>query len=86
MIQESEVLALLLGIGVFVFLMTNRTQLFRAPYFGIIHAAFYAVLVGWILTILEGFLWEETLNFLEHFCYMSSSVLLAVWTWRVVGK
>ena len=86
MIQESEVVLLLLGVGVLIFILGNRRRLRRLPASKILIAGFYTLLAGWVLTILEGFFWEELLNFLQHTCYTGSSVLVAIWCWRVFGK
>ena len=41
----------------------------------------WMVLVGWTLTVLEGFLWPNVLSLLSHLCYAASSVLAAAWCW-----
>jgi hypothetical protein len=83
MIQENEIIMLLLGIGVLIFILGNRLQLQRLPVSKILIAGFHMLLAGWILTILEGFLWKDLLNFIEHTCYATSSILIAVWCWKV---
>ncbi len=86
MIQQNEVILLLLGIGVLIFLMANRGRLHRLPASRMILLAFYVLLGGWLLTNLEAFLLPELFNLIEHLCYAASGVLLAVWSWKVFGR
>ncbi len=86
MIQENEIVMLMLGIGVMVFVLLNRSRLKKIPFSGIIITAFYVVLAGWGLTVLEGFFWGDILNFIEHLCYIASAVLMLAWCWKVFVK
>jgi hypothetical protein len=85
MFQENELVMLLLGVGVLIFTMGNRFTLKRLPASKILCTGFYMLLAGWILTVLEGFFWKGVLNYLEHMCYAGSSLLMAVWCWKVFG-
>lgn len=82
MIQENELITLLVGIGVAIFILTNFRRLFRIPSFPVLFAAFTFTLMGWVLTNLEGFLLGDLLNLIEHACYTASSILIAVWCRR----
>jgi hypothetical protein len=86
MIQENEIILLLLGLGVLIFVLSNRLRLQRLPESKTLIAGFYMLMAGWVLTVLEGFLLERLLNFIEHMCYASSAVLVAAWCWKVFGK
>jgi hypothetical protein len=86
MFQENELVMLLLGVGVLVFTLGNRFRLKRLPASKILCTGFYMLLAGWILTVLEGFCWKGVLNYLEHMCYAGSSLLMAVWCWKVFGS
>ena len=83
MIQENEIITLLLGIGVMIFILANKQKVKRIPAAKILIAGFYVLLAGWVLTILEGLFWREFINVLEHICYTSSSILMAVWCWKI---
>ena len=85
MIQENEIVMLIIGLGVFIFVLGNRSQLKRIPYAELLLAGFYMLLAGWILTVVENVIWGEVLNYLEHMCYAVASVLLAAWCWKVFG-
>jgi len=83
MIQANEIITLLLGVGVFIFIFGNRQQLTGSSELKILIFGFYLILAGWIFTVLEGFFWRDFLNFIEHLCYATSSVLIAIWCFKV---
>ena len=84
-IFENEVVMLLLGVGVLIFILGNRARLKHLAASKILIVGFYVLLAGWVLTVLEGFFWEGPLNYLEHLCYAVSSVLVAGWCCKVFG-
>jgi len=86
MIQESEVIVFLVSLGCLIFIHMNIQRLMVMPHWRLFLASFYVLLVGLGLTILEGFIWGEILNLLEHICYAGNAILLAMWTWHVFGK
>jgi hypothetical protein len=79
MIQRSEIIVMLMGIGLMVFLFTNRRQLAYLPHRTVLFAAYMSLLAGWFLTNLEALVWEQLTNVAEHLCYAASAVLMAVW-------
>jgi hypothetical protein len=86
MIQQNEVIIFLLGVSVLTFILANRWRIARFPAWKVLVASFCVLLVGWLLTILEGIFWEGLLNFVEHLSYALSSSLIAFWCWRVFQK
>lgn len=86
MIRENEILSLLLFVGILGFLVWNGRKLRQLPASSTLIAAFSVLLMGRILTVLEGFFWKDLLNVVEHVCYAGSALLVAVWFWRVFGK
>lgn len=91
MIYENEVVMLLLGVGVLIFILGSRPRLKRLPASNILIVGFYVLFPAWILTVLEGFFlegsfWNEFFNYPEHTCYAVSSVLVAIWCWKVFGS
>ena len=86
MIASNEVIGLIFSIAVLVFYLWNRSRLRELPAFRILLAAFLSLLVGLVLTILEGLFWQETLNLLEHVSYAVSALLLTLWCWLVFGR
>jgi len=83
MFHENEIVMLLLGVGVLILVLANRIRLKRVPESKILIAGFYILLAGWAMTVLEGFFWENLLNYLEHICYVGSSLLVVIWCWKV---
>ena len=86
MIQENEIIMLLLGLGVFIFVLGNRRPLQRVPVSKVLISGFCTALTACIFTVLEGFFWKDFLNFMEHICYALSSVLVAFWCFKVFGN
>lgn len=88
MMQESEIISFLLGLGVLAFVLVNRKQLKRIPFCSLILGSFSAILAAWTFTILEGFFLKDLFNILEHLGHTLSAVLLALWCWktRAPGK
>jgi hypothetical protein len=79
MIYENEVIMLLLGVGVLIFILTSRLRLKQLPASNILTAAFYIALASWVSTVLEGLFLEGFFNYVEHICCAVGSILLAVW-------
>ena len=86
MVYESEIIMSALGLGVLVYVLVNRPLLRRIPSSQVLILAFCALAVGWVMTVLESFFWETTLNFIEHLAYAVSAVILAAWAWKVFAK
>jgi len=83
MIQQNEIIMLLLGIGCMIFISVNKQKVRRIPVAKPLIAGFYVLLAGYVLTIFEGLFWKDFLNVLEHICYTASSILMAVWCWKI---
>lgn len=86
MIQQNEVVMLILGIGVLIFILGKRSQLKRFPSSKILVLGFHVLLAGWVLTVMESLFWGVLLNYLEHICYTIGSLLVAAWCWKVFGS
>lgn len=82
MFQENEVVMLILGFGVLLFIFLNGVHIKRIYSWKILIGGYYFMLTGWFFTILEGFLFEFYINLLEHICYAISTVLITVWCWK----
>ncbi|MHC4084384.1 MAG: hypothetical protein ACYSWZ_01790 [Planctomycetota bacterium] len=88
-IHYNEIVMLLIGVGVLIFILGSRPRLKSLPASNILIAGFCMMLGSWILTVLEGFFglfWEHYLNYIDHGCYAIGSVLVALWCWRVFGR
>jgi len=91
MIYENEIIMFMLGLGVLIFVLLNYFHLKRIPLFLVLLAGFCLLVVGWTLTVLEGFFpdnsrWNSSLNFLEHLSYAVSGIVVAVWCWSAFGR
>ena len=86
MIQQNELITFLVGIGVVLFLFLNRRSIARIPGSSWLQFSYSALFTGWTLTIVEGFVFRDIINLLEHACYMASSLAAAFWCWQVLVK
>lgn len=86
MIYENEIIMLILGSGVLIFTLFHQAQIKRIPNWRTLMAGFYILIAAWVLTVLEGFVWQSLLNYLEHLCYAVSSALVAVWCFKLVSQ
>jgi MFS superfamily sulfate permease-like transporter len=86
-IEPNEFAMLLLGVGVLIFILSNRKAIKRLPSWGIIMIVFYLQLLTWTATVLEGKAkgssWNSILNLIEHAGFAASSVLVVIWCWKV---
>ncbi|MCK4514528.1 MAG: hypothetical protein KAU31_04680 [Spirochaetaceae bacterium] len=83
MIQQNELVTLILGMGALGFFVLGRVRIRELPRWRFFLLSFTALCVGWVLTVLEGFFWPAALNLAEHICYAVSSIVFALWCWRV---
>lgn len=81
MIQQNELIILLVGVGAALFIFLNRRRIVQIPQYRLLLVSYAALFVGWVFTIIEGFIWTDAMNIVEHACYMASSVASAVWCW-----
>lgn len=79
MIEESELITLLIGIGVFIFIIINFRKLKEIPKFNILLTSFTSFLIGWTLTVLESFMLYDLFNLIEHICYITASICIFLW-------
>ena len=79
MFQENEVILVILGVIVFILMCYNFSQLKRIPNPVAIFTAYCVFFLGWIFTVLEELWFYELLNFMEHVCYLVSSLMLFKW-------
>ena len=86
MIQQNELVTLILGMGAMGFFVLGRVRIRELPSWRLFLLSFTALCAGWVLTVLEGFLWPVALNLVEHTCYAVSSILFALWCWRIFSE
>ena len=82
--EENEVVMLLLGVGVLLFMLLRWPQLKQLPGAHLLLLGFSILLTSWVATVLEGLFAESSfyyqfLNYLEHSGYVGSAVIIAWW-------
>lgn len=82
MFYPNELASLIFGIiaAAVVFLFFRKERL---PRFGSLYAAFLMILAANFFTVIEGALWGEFFNILEHLCYAAAGLLFVVFCWSV---
>jgi hypothetical protein len=86
MFHENEILMLLLGLGALVLVWGNYARLRRYRAAHLFLWSFAFMLLGWVLTILEGLFLYSMFNFFEHLCYLVGSIFLTCWVWRITHR
>lgn len=83
MFYSNEFLALVTALPVLLFLTMCRHRVKNIPHIRLLVAGFCSLYLGIIMTVLEEFVLHDSYNLLEHLPYSVSSVLLAVWVWKL---
>jgi hypothetical protein len=76
MIYTNEVVMLILGLGVFWFVMHNK-------HWKLLLYTFYFLMAGWFFTVIEGFILMPFFNLLEHVSYTVSAIIMAMWCYKI---
>lgn len=79
MFHENEIVMLFLCIGVLVFIFLNRKNFNTLKGWRLLLASFLLLLAACVSTVVEGFLMEKFFNYIEHFSYAGSGLILATW-------
>ncbi len=80
MFQESEIIALvvsLVGVFLLIFVFARRD----VPQLRHFYAGFFAIAAGSFFTVVEGVMWEDSFNLLEHLSYMLGGVFFMLGCW-----
>jgi len=83
MIEINEIIMLLFGGGLILFIQLNLHYLKRIPQINILISSFYVLFAAFVFTILEGFFLDSFFNLLEHICYVLSPFTLLTWCYLV---
>lgn len=79
MIQENEIVTLILNLSVIFFFFINRKKFDDFPGLKYFELAVFLFFTSSVLTVLEGFFYENAINTAEHFTYLASSVTFLLW-------
>ena len=85
-LYDNEIIMLTFGIGVFIITLMYRDRLRFLFLYKVLLSAYYFLLAGWLCTVAETIIWENFLNICEHLCYLVSSLLFAVWCFKLITK
>ncbi len=80
--QESEIANLILGVVsllILEFVYRDRKRVKTRLKF--IYLGFLLIISGYIFTVIEGVLWHDFFNFLEHLSYALSGISFAAGCW-----
>ena len=83
MFQENEVITLLITVGMGLFLWLNRKPLHHVYRWKLLFFAFLFFLGSAFFTVIEGVVWENGFNHLEHLSALGFAVLFLAWCWTV---
>jgi Ca2+/Na+ antiporter len=82
-IQENEVITLLITAGVGFFFAANRKTIRTLPFHRTLMISYSFYLASLFFTVLEGFIWETVLNYLEHISMVAFSCTFFWWCWQM---
>ncbi len=82
--HENELFILCLGTFVMIFIGFYRAHFSRLPAAGWLLAAFIALWIAWVATVLEHLALPVFFNLIEHAGYAANAVLLLIWCWAVM--
>ena len=82
MIEIDDVLILLIGIIILIFILVNYSVLKSIPDSKIIIMGFSLLAICWFFSLIEGVIFEEVMNFLQHLFLVFNTVLVAFWVWK----
>jgi hypothetical protein len=83
MFEVREVMSLLLATGVVIFILLQLDLLKQVQRWHLLITAFLLLYASLACSVIEGVIWEEGLNTIQHLCSGLSAVFLAIWTWSV---
>jgi hypothetical protein len=84
-VAHDEMIMLIISLIVLVKVVDNFQLLRRIPNHLLLLGSFALVTFSTFCTVVEGLVFPEVLNYLEHLSFMSATILLAVWSGCVFG-
>ncbi len=79
MIQENELITFIFCIVALFFAISNYKKIKSLPGLKIFIISFIIFAMGWFFTVIEGIIFEEVFNIIEHVCYICSSITMFIW-------
>jgi len=81
MLEERELTAVIVALVASLYAYLNRGKLTEVPYSLLLFGSFGLLLASLVCSVLEVFVWEDTVNFIQHLLAPASVVVLAIWFW-----
>jgi hypothetical protein len=82
MLYENEIIMLVFGFLVTLFIGIKFNQLKHIRSYKILLTGFYLLVAAWFFSNLEEFILEKYLNILEHLFYAGSSIIILIWIYK----
>ncbi len=83
MAHEDELIGLIFATGIIIFILVKYPNFKKIYAYKMLLFAFYFVFAGFLTTVLEELFLNKTFNYLEHLCYVTSAILITIWSWRL---
>ena len=83
---HDELIMLIISLIVVIQVVANFQLLRRVPNHLLLLGSFALVAFSTFCTVVEGLVFPEVLNYLEHLSFMSATILFAVWSGCVFGS
>lgn len=81
-LQDSELVNLVMGF-VSVLIMIQIFRKSRLPEFNLVYLGFFAIIFAYIFTVVEGIIWKDFFNFLEHLSYAVAGLVFALGSFSI---
>ncbi len=79
MFEDVELITLISGLGVFLFIIIDRRMFTLLPNSRLLVASYGLFLVGWVATVVESAIFPNVFNLIEHATYAAGSIALLIW-------
>lgn len=86
MVQENEVLALIFFLGLLFFISINNKILKDIFARKIFVGLLFFMFIARVTTVIEGVLWNDVLNIIEHISLVLVSVFFLLWLARASSE
>ena len=86
MVSIPEIITWFIGVSVLVFGLSQYRYVRRIPHHLILTGSYLCMFLAWSFTVLEGFMWKDLFNALEHTSLFLGVLAATVWILRVVRQ
>ncbi len=83
MFQKNEVITLLITVGIGIFFWSNRKSILQLNGWKLLILSFLCYLARMIFTVLEGYIWYDVMNLLEHLSILLFTIFFLLWCWQI---